>query len=324
MNDKQLQDFVSYLIKNKHNVYSHTEDNGEINIRKINTGKNFELCPKRPLYSFKKFFLPSYQRMMVFKDGNTTLNKSPNVKIVLLGLHFYDLKAFTLINQVYKKDPHFQKKLRNAIVIGQSPIPAELEDYQKFEKEVLEHLKFDIFLEAKSHGKQESFRIFTGSEDGQRLLDDFGYKDYENIEYVGPVPKKGLGPINSMLIEKIRKSRGSKIWKELAEKCTNCGKCSIVCPTCFCFKIEDEIKKDEIVRTRKWDSCFYEEFSQIAGGHKFLDTTEKRIYNWYDHKFVRIPEEYRMPGCVSCGRCTEVCPAGIDIRKVLKRIIREN
>ncbi|MCK5413460.1 MAG: hypothetical protein KAI57_03750, partial [Candidatus Pacebacteria bacterium] len=223
MNDKQLQDFVSYLIKNKHNVYSHTDDDGEIAIKKIDTGNNFVLCPKRPLYSFKKFFLPPCQKMMEFKGDETILNKSPNIKIVLLGLHFYDLKALTLINQVYKKDPHFQKKLRNAIVIGQSPIPAELEDYQKFEKEVLEHLKFDIFLEAKSHGEQESFRIFTGSEDGQRLLDDFGYKDYENIEYAGPIPKKGLGPINSMLIEKIRKSRDSKIWKELNEKCTNCG-----------------------------------------------------------------------------------------------------
>ncbi len=324
MIDEQLQGLISYLIKNKYEVYSHKEIGDEVLIDEIKEGKNFKLCPKRPLNSFKKFFLLPCQKMMTFKDDMTILNKSPNIKIVLLGIHFYDLKALTLINQVYKKDSHFQKKLRNTIIIGQSPVPADMEDYQKFEKEVLEHLKFDIFLEAKSHDNQKSFRIFTGSEDGQRLLDDFGYKDYENIEYVGPVPKKGLGPINSMLIEKVKKSRNSKIWKELGKKCIDCGKCSNVCPTCFCFKILDEIQKDKIIRKREWDSCFFEEFSEISGGHKFLDTTEKRIYNYYDHKFVRIPEEYTMPGCVSCGRCTEVCPVGIDIRENLKRIIEEN
>ncbi len=324
MTDKQLQNFVSYLIKNNYKVFSHKETAGEVLIDEIREGKNFELCPKRPLYSFKKFFLPPCQKMMEFKGGVTTLNKSQNIKTVLLGLHFYDLKALTLLNQVFNKDPHFQKKLRNIIVIGQIPVPSEKEDYIKFEKEILEHMKFDIFLEAKYHEAQQSFRIFTGSEDGQRLLDDFGYKDYENIEYVGPRPKKGLDLMNSELIEKIPKSRGSKLWDELDKKCIDCGKCAIVCPTCFCFKITDEIQKDKIVRYREWDTCFYEEFSEIAGAHKFLDSTKKRIYNYYDHKFVRIPKEFGMQGCVGCGRCTEVCPAGIDIKENIKRIIREN
>jgi ferredoxin len=155
-------------------------------------------------------------------------------------------------------------------------------------------------------------------------LDSFGYKDYEHIEYAGPVPEEGLGFMCKNLINKVVKSRGSKIWKELDKKCIDCGKCAIVCPTCFCFKISDEIQKGKTVRKREWDTCFYEEFSEIAGGHKFLDSTESRIYNWYDHKFVRIPKEYSMPGCVGCGRCTEVCPANIDVRKNIKRIIEEN
>ena len=324
MTDKQLEDLVSYLIKNKYRVHSHKEIDGEILIDEIYEGKNFELCPQRPLYSFKKFLLPPCQTMMKFKNNKTIGVKNPDTKTILLGIHFYDLKALTLLSQVFEKDPYFQKKLRNMMLIGQSPIPAKDEDYQKFEEDILEHLKFDIFLETKSNNNQKSFRIFTGSEDGQRLLDNFGYKDYEHIEYAGPVPEEGLNITQKSLIEKIFKSKGSKIWKELNKKCIDCGKCSIVCPTCFCFKISDEIKKDKIVRKREWDSCFYEEFSEVSGEHKFLDSTEDRIYNWYDHKFVRIPKEYSMPGCVNCGRCTEVCPAGIDIRKNIKRIIEEN
>lgn len=324
MTDKQLQNFVSYSIKNNYEVYSHKETNGEILIEKIESGEGFELCPQRPLYSFKKFLLPPCQKIMEFKGNKMLRVKNPDIKTILLGIHFYDLKALTLLSQVFEKDPYFQKKLRNIILIGQSPIPAEDENYQKFEEDVLEHLKFDIFLETKSAYNQKSFRVFTGSEDGQRLLDAFGYKDYENIEYAGPVPEEGPGPLCKLLIDKVAKSRGSKIWKELDARCIDCGKCSIVCPTCFCFKISDEIKKDKTIRKREWDSCFYEEFSQIAGGHKFLDSTEDRIYNWYDHKFVRIPKEYNLPGCVNCGRCIEVCPAKINIRENIKRILEEN
>ncbi len=324
MTDKQLRGLVSYLIENEYEVYSHKEVDGKVLIEKIEDEKNFELCPQRPLYSFKEFFLPPCQKMMEFRNKKAVRVKNPDTKIVLLGIHFYDLKALTLLSQVFEKDPYFQKKLRNIILIGQSPVPEEDENYQKFEEDILEHLKFDIFLEAAVRRSQRDFRVFSGSEDGQRLLDDFGYKDYENVEYAGPVPEEGLDSLHKSLIEKVAKSRGSKIWKELGEKCIECGKCSIVCPTCFCFKISDEIKKDKIIRKREWDSCFYEEFSEIAGGHKFLDSTEKRIYNWYDHKFVRIPKEYSLPGCVNCGRCIEVCPAKINIRENIKRIVEEN
>ncbi len=324
MTDKQLQNLVSYLIKGGREVYSHKKIEEEILIERIESSEDFQLCSQRPLYPFKKFLLPPCQKMMEFKENKAIPVKNPDVRTVLLGIHFYDLKALTLLSQIFEKDPYFQKKLRNIILIGQSPIPAEDKNYQKFEEDILEHLKFDIFLETKSSNNQKTFRVFTGSEDGQRLLDGFGYKDYENIEYGGHVPEEGLGQLCRNLIEKVAKSRGEQIWKELGEKCINCGKCSIVCPTCFCFKISDEIKKDKIVRKREWDSCFYEEFSQIAGGHKFLDSTEDRIYNWYDHKFVRIPKEYNLPGCVNCGRCIEVCPAKIDIRENIKRIIEEN
>lgn len=293
-------------------------------ISRIRTGKGFKLCPQRPIYSFKKFFLPPWQKMMEFKNNKTVRVKNPDIKTVLLGIHFYDLKAFTLLSQVFEKDPYFQKKLRNTALIGQTPTPAEDENYQKFEEDVLEHLRFDVFLETKSSYNQKTFKIFTGSEKGQLLLDGFGYKDYENIEYAGPVPEEGLDALHKSLIEKVAKSRNSKIWKELGQKCIDCGKCVIVCPTCFCFKMLDEIKKDSAVRCRQWDTCFYEEFSEVAGGHKFLDSTEKRIYNYYDHKFVRIPKEYGMQGCVGCGRCAEVCPANINIAENIKRIIEEN
>lgn len=113
-----------------------------------------------------------------------------------------------------------------------------------------------------------------------------------------------------------------KLWQDLGRRCIECGQCTIACPTCFCFRIDDQAGPEAGSGQRKkvWDSCFYAEFSELAGGLKFLKTTAERIHFWYYHKFVRIPEEYDLPGCVGCNRCSEVCPAGIEIKKVLARL----
>jgi len=121
-------------------------------------------------------------------------------------------------------------------------------------------------------------------------------------------------------VQKILKNKSClKIWQNLGKKCIECGQCTMICPTCFCFRFEDYSDKE---RKRLPDACFYHDFSEIAGEHKFLNNTAKRLYFWYYHKFVRIPDEYGLPGCVECDRCAKVCPVGIDIKKVLKQICK--
>jgi len=121
--------------------------------------------------------------------------------------------------------------------------------------------------------------------------------------------------------EKLEKNENLEIWKELGKRCIECGQCSMVCPTCFCFSFKhDSSKKTK----RTMGTCFNHDFSEIAGGHKFLNRASQRIYFWYYHKFVRIPLEYNLPGCVKCRHCAKVCPVGIDIRKVIKKILMKN
>ncbi|MDD3101628.1 MAG: 4Fe-4S dicluster domain-containing protein [Patescibacteria group bacterium] len=331
MDKKQLQKFIKWLQEKNYIVIGPIKEDGQILIKPINEPSQLDFSGQLPLYSFKKFLVPSREILFKYKKDDFKADLTA-FKQALIGVSIFDLKAILLYNQVFEKDPYYQARLNNTLIIGQSQIPQfqslsfkVWED--KYEEDILEHLQFDIFLGQAKEKKSSEFKIFTGSKKGQQILNDFtkqsGWKsDFEHIEYAGPIKEQGANPEMTKIKEKMPGSLETDIWQNLDQRCIECGKCTIVCPTCFCFSLADQpcLNKDEGMRKKCWDSCFYAEFSEITGGHKFLKNTAERIYNWYYHKFVRIPDEYNFPGCVGCGRCSMVCPAGIKIHEVLESI----
>ncbi|MHC1726410.1 MAG: 4Fe-4S dicluster domain-containing protein [Syntrophobacteraceae bacterium] len=109
----------------------------------------------------------------------------------------------------------------------------------------------------------------------------------------------------------------SPIWDEIQFACINCGTCTFVCPTCWCFDIQDEVCGDKGDRLRLWDSCMFPLFTLHGSGHNPRSQKTQRVRQRFMHKLKYYQDKYNSgSACVGCGRCVQACPVNIDIRQV--------
>ena len=112
----------------------------------------------------------------------------------------------------------------------------------------------------------------------------------------------------------------SKVWDKVSEPCVGCGTCTYVCPTCMCFDVRDFATSNGVRQVRCWDSCMYNDFTQMAAENP-RHTQKERSRQGFMHKLMYYPMAHEgMFSCVGCGRCVESCPVNMNIVKVIKAV----
>lgn len=282
----------------------------------------------------KKVFFPSKQDLLEFENGKAKSCLNPQEK-VLLGVHPYDIRAISMTDKLFSDnyaDSNYLANRKAATIIGANvQTPYERAFYSSIAQDMAIE-GHDAFLTKIAGG----YVLDVLTEKGEKLVAGKG------LGAASPAQIKAAADVNEAseksapqklpfdaedIKVKVRDSFKSKIWDELSKDCFSCGSCNLVCPTCYCFDVQDEwgLGADNGKRYRRWDACLTSEFSQVSvqgGAENFREDRAER----YRHRFMRktayLNDKLGAPACVGCGRCAGACTADIaDPVKTITRIM---
>jgi ferredoxin len=121
--------------------------------------------------------------------------------------------------------------------------------------------------------------------------------------------------------KKINELFNAAFWESAGFGCINCGTCTYLCPTCWCFDIQDEVSGKVCDRIRNWDSCMFPLFTLHGSGHNPRDKKHQRVRQRFMHKLKYYQDKYNAGvQCSGCGRCVRSCPVNIDIRDIADKM----
>lgn len=115
----------------------------------------------------------------------------------------------------------------------------------------------------------------------------------------------------------------SKIWDEYDSRCINCGRCTIVCPTCTCFTMQDIFYTDNGrvgERRRVAASCMVDGYTDVAGGGAYRRENGQRMRFRVLHKVYDFNKRFGYHMCTGCGRCDDVCPEYISFSNCINKL----
>jgi sulfhydrogenase subunit beta (sulfur reductase) len=280
----------------------------------------------------KKLLLPPRERTFAFdpNNGYRDFLEEASKPMVLFGVHAYDIYGLNILDRVFAQgkfpDPYYIARRKATAVIGIDFQPDDKHLASSMNADFVDH-GFDLFLSDIGN----DYLVLVGTSRG----DDMVVKSQclmltPTEEDIAEYKKRSKARRDSYKVhldledlpEILEMEYHSKVWDDMGERCLSCGSCSMVCPTCYCFDVNDEVelgsRKGE--RIRSWDSCLLKTHALVAGGENFRSKRSSRVKFRYYHKQRGFVAEYGRPSCVGCGRCVEVCPAEINIISVIESI----
>ncbi len=287
----------------------------------------------------KKFFLPKEE---VILDYTSDEKLSANIEakpVVLFGIRPCDLNAINILDQAFAEDnpdPNYLAKRESAVIIGMDckDICNENSFCYKINANkadglgdiMLYDLKDDygisVFTQKGAAFKEKYISADLSAEIMDRSELDSFIKEKEEIFQKQGSAFKDL----KNFPEIFEKNKDHKVWQEEGDKCLSCGSCILVCPTCYCFDVQDELALNLKTgqRIRRWDACMLKNFAEVAGGENFRENKVNRLKHRINRKFNFLMKKYGQSVCVGCGRCVRACLAEISPNTIAKTILTQN
>ena len=299
-------------------------------LERVEDPSRIDLSAIRTALPFKKLLFPARTPLFRFDEIHMKASLSDIPRRAIFGMHPCDIHGLLIMDEFFNKnypDPYFIERRKKTAIIGLSCCPDERCFCHATNTDTVND-GFDLFLTDLGG----FFLVWVGSSLGDDLVRECpdlmsaeaGTADLKKyIEWRRSRQKSFKMNIDlTGMPDIIELSTNSTIWEQEGEKCLSCGACTIVCPTCPCYNVVDELELGKLQgeRYRRWDSCMFREYSMVAGDHNFREARAERLKLRFTHKLQSFVGTFGKPACVGCGRCVGACPVDIDIQTVVKRL----
>ena len=235
-----------------------------------------------------------------------------------------DARSIVLNNLPYKEDPLYQANMNRTVLVGFTCSTALSSCFcDQVGGSPLDTEGLDIALSRA--GDALLMEVITDK--GAELVQDCDLSPADNEVIASLAARRNdkktddAGQLDNLKAKELNTLYDAPLWKPLGESCINCGACTFLCPTCYCFDIQDEVIQGKGRRIRLWDSCMFPLYSLHTSGHNPRGKKVQRVRNRFLHKLKYFPDRFGPFSCVGCGRCVQECPVNIDIREVMDDLL---
>jgi ferredoxin len=286
----------------------------------LSSAKDLRLDYDVTLQPPKKFFQPAAETLMTYQVAGGYQSQYGDDKFVLIGVHPYDMIAINQMDILFKQDnydTHYMTRRHNAAIIACDVVTPSKNVFAASMGTAVVRQGYDILVTDIDDG----YVVEAATEKGEKLLSKAkgapkaAQKDLDKREQVWNRNKKQLNKHQlkcdfAYLPKLLDRAYDHPVWEEKAKTCFSCGSCNLVCPTCYCFNVQDDVSWNLTSgrRDRFWDGCLLDGFSKVAGGHEFRKQRAARFRHRLYRKAKYVPAKIGgQIACVGCGRCVGAC-----------------
>jgi len=333
---RNMGSFITNLINTKVEVVGAKRKDGKYAFGKLAAANELCLDYDTTLLPPKMYLFPQKETLIKFELGKEA-KVEPVIEakpIILLGVHPYDIKAIELLDAAFSTtnlDINYLSRREKATIIGVDCLNPNPNAFCPSLGTAITETGFDLMLTDIG----DSYVVAIGSKKREKLLkryaetteatqSELAQRDQQRQKALTKY-KVTLNASLKELPQLLEKSWNNPLWKERGEKCLSCGSCVMVCPTCFCFDVQDDVALNlkEGERYRQWDACMLVDFAAVAGGGNFRKDKESRFRHRMYRKGKYVWERLGRLGCVGCGRCALACLAEIASPAETFNILKE-
>ena len=239
------------LLAGGYEVIGVKKHHGKYRFEKLDKAGEAVLNYDVTLQSPKKFMFPPREDLVSFSGTAARMPVREDKGLIIFGVHPYDIHAITLLDEVFREgqqDPYYLDRRERTTIVGVDVTRPSVNAFSSSMGTATVDTGFDLMLTA----IEGSYFVRVGSEKGSRILptqvvrkpNDAQRAQFHKEQDRAPALfalNKVIPSVKDlpMLLEK---NQHHPVWEELEKRCLGCGSCNLVCPTCYCFDVKDEME----------------------------------------------------------------------------------